>query len=105
MKRANDPRLLDARGTLEIVENFNRLLEMIDDLGGASGLEGPAGPKGDKGPAGPRGEPGPAGKNGEAGVGIRTITGSVDAKNTLTLTITLTNGTQQTVTGTITAQA
>lgn len=55
----------------------------------------------------PTGEekPGPVGPAGPQGVGIKTITGSIDGSNQLTLTFTLTNDSQQTVTGTITPPA
>lgn len=54
---------------------------------------GPTGPKGDKGEKGEKGDP---------GVGIQTITGTIDGSNKLTLTFTLTDSTQQVVEGTIT---
>lgn len=90
MEKAIDPRLLDARGTQEIVENFNRVLKLIDKLQSTPGPQGPVGP---------------AGPKGADGVGITSVTGSIDGSNRLTLTITLTNGQQQTVTGTITPTA
>ena len=90
MEKAIDPRLLDARGTQEIVENFNRVLKLIDKLQSTPGPQGPVGP---------------AGPKGADGVGITSVTGSIDGSNRLTLTITLTNGQQQTVTGTITPPA
>lgn len=40
--------------------------------------------------------------SGIPGVGVKTITGTIDASNKLTLTFTLTNNTTQTVEGTIT---
>ena len=46
--------------------------------------------------------PGPAGPKGDPGVGIQTITGTIDGSNKLTLTFTLTDSTQQVVEGTIT---
>ena len=58
--------------------------------------EGAAGPQG---PTGPQGEPGPAGPAGKNGVGITSITGSIDGENNLTITINLTEGEPQTVTG------
>ncbi len=90
MEKVIDPRLLDARGTQEIVENFNRVLKLIDKLQSTPGPQGPVGP---------------AGPKGADGVGITSVTGSIDGSNRLTLTITLTNGQQQTVTGTITPTA
>ncbi len=48
---------------------------------------------------------GEAGPPGPQGVGIKTITGSIDSSNHLTLTFTLTDDTQQTVTGAITPPA
>lgn len=90
MEKVIDPRLLDARGTQEIVENFNRVLKLIDKLQSTPGPQGPVGP---------------AGPKGADGVGITSVTGSIDGSNRLTLTITLTNGQQQTVTGTITPPA
>lgn len=41
--------------------------------------------------------------SGTPGVGVKTITGTVDASNKLTLTFTLTDNTTQTVEGTITS--
>lgn len=61
--------------------------------GSTPGPTGPTGPKGDKGEEGERGDP---------GVGIQTITGTIDGSNKLTLTFTLTDSTQQVVEGTIT---
>lgn len=77
MEKVIDPRLLDARGTQEIVENFNRVLKLIDKLQSTPGPQGPVGP---------------AGPKGADGVGITSVTGSIDGSNRLTLTITLTNG-------------
>lgn len=82
--RKIDKRLLDPRSEVEITENFNRVLALVDE---ASGVEGPAGPQGDP------------------GVGIKTIAGSIDGSNKLTLTITLTDETTQTVEGTLTPPA
>lgn len=48
------------------------------------------------------GAPGP---KGDPGVGIQTITGTIDGSNKLTLTFTLTDSTQQTVEGNITPPA
>ena len=45
------------------------------------------------------------GPKGDPGVGIKTITGSIDGSNKLTLTITLTDETTQTVEGTLTPPA
>ena len=53
-----DKRLLDSRSQAEIDENFKRILSLIDGLS-----EKP-------------GEPGP---QGDPGVGVKTITGSIDA--------------------------
>lgn len=53
----------------------------------------------------PSATPGPPGKDGTPGKdgrGIKTITGSIDGSNNLTITITLTDDTQQTVQGQIT---
>ena len=88
--RKIDERLLDPRSEVEIAENFNRVLALVDE---ASGAEGPAGPQGDPGP------------KGDPGVGIKTIAGRIDGSNKLTLTITLTDETTQTVEGTITPSA
>lgn len=52
-----------------------------------------------EGTAGPQG---PAGKD---GVGITSITGSIDGENNLTITINLTEGEPQTITGKITPPA
>ena len=71
-----DARLLDPDGKPELAENFNRVLAMLDDA-----------------------EPGPP------GVGIQTITGSIASSNQLTLNFQLTDGSTQTVEGTITPPA
>lgn len=47
----------------------------------------------------------PAGEKGDPGVGVKTITGSIDGSNKLTLTFTLTDDSQQIVEGTITPPA
>lgn len=73
-----DERLLEPNGEPEIRENFNRVLTLLDSE---------------------EGTPGPQ------GVGIRTITGTIDGANKLTLTFTLTDDTVQTVEGTITPPA
>lgn len=73
-----DKRLLDSRSQAEIDENFKRILSLIDGL---------------------------SEKPGEPGVGVKTITGSIDGSNKLTLTFTLTDGNTQTVEGTITPPA
>lgn len=79
-----DKRLLDSRSQAEIDENFKRILSLIDGLS-----EKP-------------GEPGP---QGDPGVGVKTITGSIDGSNKLTLTFTLTDNSTQTVEGAITPPA
>lgn len=48
---------------------------------------------------------GAQGPKGDPGVGIKSITGSIDGSNKLTLTITLTDDSQQTVEGNITPPA
>lgn len=48
------------------------------------------------------GFPSSPGAKGDPGVGIKTITGTIDGQNKLTLTFTLTDNSQQTVEGTIT---
>lgn len=53
-------------------------------------------------PESSQGDPGP---KGDPGVGIKTITGSIDGSNKLTLKITLTDDSVQTVEGTITPPA
>lgn len=73
-----DKRLLDSRSQAEIDENFKRILSLIDGL---------------------------SEKPGESGVGVKTITGSIDGSNKLTLTFTLTDGNTQTVEGAITPPA
>lgn len=78
---AIDERLLEPNGEPELSENFNRVLELLDQ---ASGQPGPEGPKGDP------------------GVGVKTITGSIDGANKLTLVFTMTDDSQQTVEGNIT---
>lgn len=50
----------------------------------------------------PSGQPGTPGKDGR---GIKSITGSIDGSNNLTITITLTDDSQQTVQGQITPTA
>lgn len=82
-----DKRLLDPNGEPEISENFNRVLNLLNE---AEGTPGPAGPQGEPGAPGP------------AGTGIKTITGSIDSSNKLTLTFTMTDNSTQTVEGTIT---
>lgn len=76
-----DDRLLEPNGEPEIRENFNRTLTLLD---GAEGTPGPPGPQ---------------------GVGIRTVAGSIDGTNKLTLTFTLTDDSVQTVEGQITPPA
>ena len=88
-----DSRLIDPNGIPEISENFNRVLNLVDK---SSGTPGPAGPPGEDG------APGPAGKD---GVGITSITGSIDGENNLTIIINLTEGEPQTITGKITPPA
>lgn len=73
-----DERLLDPNGEPEISENFNRVLGLLDETEGTPGPEGPA------------------------GIGIKTITGTIDGANKLTLTFTLTDDSTQTVEGQIT---
>ena len=58
--------------------------------GSTPGPTGPTGPKGDKG------------EKGDPGVGIQTITGTIDGSNKLTLTFHLTDSTDQVVEGIIT---
>ncbi len=70
--------------------------------------QGAAGPQGEPGPAGPKGDKGDTGAQGPAGkdgVGITSITGSIDGENNLTITINLTEGEPQTITGKITPPA
>lgn len=50
----------------------------------------------------PESSQGSTGPKGDPGVGIKTITGSIDGSNKLTLQITLTDDSVQTVEGTIT---
>ena len=76
-----DERLLEPDGKPELVENFNRVLAMLDD---AEPSAGPPGPQ---------------------GVGIQAITGTIDASNKLTLNFQMTDGSTQTVEGTITPPA
>ena len=71
-------RLLDSRSQAEIDENFERILALIDAL---------------------------EEKPGTPGVGVKSITGSIDGSNKLTLTITLTDDGTQTVEGIITPPA
>lgn len=66
---------------------------MAANYTGGGSTPGPAGPKGDKGEKGEKGDP---------GVGIQTITGTIDGSNKLTLTFHLTDSTDQVVEGTIT---
>lgn len=79
-----DKRLLDSRSQAEIDENFKRILALIDGLSEKPGTPGP---------------------KGDPGVGVKTITGSIDGSNKLTLTFTLTDGNTQTVEGAITPPA
>ena len=57
---------------------------------------GPQGPKGDTGETGAKGD------KGDTGIGIKTITGTIDGSNKLSLTFTLTDESTQKVEGTIT---
>ena len=59
-------------------------------------------PSATPGPPGTPGKDGTPGTPGKDGRGIKTITGSIDGSNNLTITITLTDDTQQTVQGQIT---
>ena len=68
-----DERLLDPNGEPEISENFNRVLNLLDEA--------------------------------PQGVGIQSITGTIDGTNKLTLTFTLTDQSTQTVEGQITPPA
>lgn len=79
-----DERLLDSRSQAEIAENFKRILALIDAL---------------------KEKPGTPGQKGDPGVGVKSITGSIDGSNKLTLTFTLTDNSTQTVEGTITPPA
>ncbi len=79
-----DERLLDSRSQAEIDENFARILGLIAELEEKPGTPGP---------------------KGDPGVGIKSITGSIDGSNKLTLTFTLTDDKTQTVEGTITPPA
>lgn len=79
-----DERLLDSRSQAEIDENFARILAFIDALEETPGTPGP---------------------KGDPGVGVKTITGSIDGSNKLTLTFTLTDDSTQTVEGIITPPA
>lgn len=94
-----DERLLEPNGEPEISENFNRVLGLLDETAGTPGPEGPQGPQGEQGPPGQQGTPG------AAGVGIKTISGTIDGTNKLTLTFTLTDDSTQTVEGQITPPA
>lgn len=76
-----DKRLLEPNGKPEIREDFNRVLDLLDGM-----EEGP-------GPAGP------------PGIGIQSISGSIDSSNKLTLTFTMTDESVQTVEGQITPPA
>ena len=76
-----DSRLIDPNGIPEITENFNRVLDLVDKSSGT---------------------PGPAGKD---GVGITSITGSIDGENNITITINLTEGEPQVIKGKITPPA
>lgn len=79
-----DRRLLDPDGVPEISENFNRVLNLVDSV---------------------TGKPGPAGPPGKDGVGIASITGSIDGENNITITINLTEGDPQVIKGKITPPA
>ena len=79
-----DERLLDSRSQAEIDENFARVLGLIAELEEKPGTHGP---------------------KGDPGVGVKTITGSIDGSNKLTLTFTLTDDSTQTVEGIITPPA
>lgn len=73
-----DERLLEPNGEPEISENFNRVMNLLDESGGTPGPQGPQ------------------------GVGIQSIAGTIDGTNKLTLTFTLTDQSAQTVEGQIT---
>ena len=64
-----DERLLDPNGEPELIENFNRVMQAVDNTGGEGvpGPQGPAGPQGPKGDPGPQGPEGPQGPKGDAG--------------------------------------
>lgn len=68
-----DERLLAPNGKPEISENFNRVLNLLDNLDGSTSAQG------------------------TPGVGIQSITGTIDGSNKLTLTFTLTDESTQTV--------
>lgn len=75
---------------------------IIENAGsGSVGPAGPAGPVGPAGPKGDKGDTGTAGPKGDKGVGVKTITGSIDGDNHLILTFTLTDESTQTVEGDI----
>lgn len=76
-----DERLLEPNGEPEISENFNRVMNLLDESGGTPGSQGPQ------------------------GVGIQSIAGTIDGTNKLTLTFTLTDQSTQTVEGQITPPA
>ena len=61
-----DERLLDPNGEPELIENFNRVMQAVDNAGGEGvpGPQGPAGPAGPEGPQGPKGDTGPQGPAG-----------------------------------------
>lgn len=94
-----DERLIDPEGKPAITEDFNRVLKIVEEGGGA----GTPGPKGEKGEKGDPGVPGPAGSKGADGVGVKAITGSIDSENNLTLNFAMTNSTTQTVKAKITS--
>ena len=73
-----DERLLAPNGKPEISENFNRVLNLLDNLDSSTGAQGPP------------------------GVGIQSITGIIDESNKLTLTFTLTDESTQIVEAQIT---
>lgn len=64
-----DERLLDPNGEPELIENFNRVMQAVDNTGGEGipGPQGPAGPAGPEGPQGPKGDAGPQGPAGPKG--------------------------------------
>lgn len=64
-----DERLLDPNGEPELIENFNRVMQAVDEGGGEGvpGPQGPAGPAGPEGPQGPKGDTGPQGPAGPKG--------------------------------------
>ena len=94
-----DPKFFEVDESGVVSLNTESLPSATPGPPGKDGTPGTPGKDGTPGTPGKDGTPGTPGKDGR---GIKTITGSIDGSNNLTITITLTDDTQQTVQGQIT---